>query len=263
MLEFDKPPFDKPPFDKPWSAVVFGASGGIGAAAVQLLAENTNADRIYAGSRNPSAAPGTESGKIVPFAFDLTGETSIAGAAQDIAQQNAQETATPLRLIFIATGMLHGGHIQPEKSYRGQSGENYAAMFAVNAAGPALIGKHFLPLMPRSGRTIFAAVSAKVGSISDNRLGGWHAYRASKAALNMIIRNFAVEIARTNPDAFAVTLHPGTVDTALSQPFQRGVPDGKLFTPQHSAQAMLRVLSGLQEGDTGKLFAWDGAEIAY
>jgi NAD(P)-dependent dehydrogenase (short-subunit alcohol dehydrogenase family) len=242
-------------FGEPWSAIVFGASGGIGAAAAQLLAENSNAERVYAGSRNPGGA----SGKIIPFAFDLLNESSIAGAAQYITEQN---TAPP-RLIFIATGMLHSEGIQPEKSYRGQSGENYAAMFGVNAAGPALVGKYFLPLMPRSGRTVFAAVSAKVGSISDNRLGGWHAYRASKAALNMIVRNFAVEIARTNPDAFAVTLHPGTVDTALSQPFQRGVPDGKLFTPQHSAQAMLRVLSGLQEGDSGKLFAWDGAEIAY
>jgi NAD(P)-dependent dehydrogenase (short-subunit alcohol dehydrogenase family) len=239
----------------PWSAAVFGASGGIGAAVADILLKDSNAERIYTGRRGPAAA----TGKVMPFAFDLTNEDSIAAAAAMIAGQGIA-----LRLIFIATGILHDGEaVQPEKSYRQQSPENYARMFAVNAAGPALIGKHFLPLMPRSGRTIFAAVSAKVGSTSNNRLGGWHAYRASKAALNMIVRNFAVEQSRTNSEAFAVTLHPGTVDTTLSQPFQRGVPDGKLFTPQHSAASMLTVLAGLQEGDSGKLFAWDGSEISY
>ncbi len=242
-------------FSEPYSAIVFGASGGIGAAVADILAQDTNVDRIFAGSRTPVAA----SGKITQFAFDLTSEASIAAAADMVKQGGIAP-----RLIFIATGVLHDGEsIQPEKSLRGQSAENYAHMFAVNAAGPALIGKHFLPLMPRSGRTIFAAVSAKVGSISDNRMGGWHAYRASKAALNMIVRNFAIEQARTKAEAFAVTLHPGTVDSALSQPFQRGVPDGKLFTPQFSAQSMLNVLDGLKEGDSGKLFSWDGAEIGY
>ena len=239
----------------PWSAVVFGASGGIGAAVADILAQGAGVEHVFTGSRNPGAA----SGEVIPFAFDLTDEASIAAAAETVKQHGG----TP-RLIFIATGILHdGAQIQPEKSYRQQSAENYAHMFTVNATGPALIGKHFLPLMPRSGRTIFAAVSAKVGSISDNRMGGWHAYRASKAALNMIVRNFAIEQSRTNAEAFAVTLHPGTVDTALSQPFQRGVPDGKLFTSQFSAASMLTVLSGLQEGDSGKMFAWDGTEIAY
>lgn len=238
----------------PWSAVIFGAWGGIGAAVADLLVVGSNAERIYLGSRSPLAA----SGKAMPFPFDLTDEASIAAAAQTIAQ-----AGIPPRLIFIATGILHDETVQPEKSYRQQSPENYAHMFSVNATGPAMIGKYFLPIMPRSGRTIFAAVSAKVGSISDNRLGGWHAYRASKAALNMIVRNFAVEQARANADSFAVTLHPGTVDTPLSQPFQRGVPDGKLFTPEYSASSMLSVLAGLKEGDSGQLFGWDGAEIAY
>jgi NAD(P)-dependent dehydrogenase (short-subunit alcohol dehydrogenase family) len=239
---------------EPWSAVVFGASGGIGAAVAEMLAQGSNAQRIYAGSRKPAAT----AGNITPFKFDLTDEASIAAAAQEVASGDV-----PPRLIFIATGILHDDDLQPEKSLRGQSPQNYAHMFAVNATGPALIGKHFLPIMPRSGRTIFAAVSAKVGSISDNRLGGWHAYRASKSALNMIVRNFAVEQSRTNTESFAVTLHPGTVDTALSKPFQRGVPDGKLFTPQHSAASMLSVLGSLKDGDSGKLYGWDGEEILY
>ncbi len=244
------------PCDPPWSAIVFGASGGIGAAAVSLLQQQPGIDRIFAGSRSESIA----AENVIPFAFDLTSEDNIAAAADYVARHEA----APPRLIFIATGILHDGEsVQPEKSYRQQTADNYARMFAINAAGPALIGKYFLPMMPRTGKTIFAAVSAKVGSISDNRMGGWHAYRASKAALNMIVRNFSVEQSRTNAEAFAVTLHPGTVDTALSQPFQRGVPGGKLFTPEYSAQCLFNVLAGLNEGDSGKLFGWDGTEIPY
>jgi NAD(P)-dependent dehydrogenase (short-subunit alcohol dehydrogenase family) len=242
-------------FSQPGSAIVFGATGGIGAAAIEILARDHGITHIYAGARAHTAA----SDKITPFQFDLTDESSIADAAHLVA-----ENGVAPRLIFIATGQLHDGdQSQPEKSWRQQSPENYAHMFALNAAGPAMIGKHFLPLLPRSEKAIFAAISAKVGSISDNRLGGWHAYRASKAALNMIVRNFALELTVRNPDALAVTLHPGTVDTLLSKPFQRGVPDGKLFTPQRSAAALLSVLGGLTSKDSGKLFGWDGQEIPY
>ena len=115
--------------------------------------------------------------------------------------------------------------------------------------------------MPRNGRTVFAALSARVGSISDNQIGGWHAYRASKAALNMLIRNFAIEQARRNEDAIIVSLHPGTVDTALSKPFQRGVPDQQLFTAEQSANYLLDVTSALTPADSGKAFDWAGKEI--
>jgi NAD(P)-dependent dehydrogenase (short-subunit alcohol dehydrogenase family) len=232
------------------TACVFGASGGIGAAIVAQLADRASVTAVHAGSRHPAQA----SGKIKPFAFDLTDEDSIAQAAAHIG---------PVDLVIIATGMLHDGALQPEKSYRAQTPEAYAKAFALNATGPALIGKHFLPLLPRDRRGVFAALSARVSSVSDNRLGGWHAYRASKAALNMIVRNFAVELARTHKEAIAVTLHPGTVDSPLSRPFQRNVEADKLFTPEYSAERLLAVLDGLTPGDSGNLFAWDGQRIEF
>lgn len=134
-------------------------------------------------------------------------------------------------------------------------------VMAVNVIGPALVAKHFLPHLPREGKSIFAALSARVGSISDNSIGGWHSYRASKAALNMVLKNVAIETARKYKSAAVIGLHPGTVDTGLSAPFQSNVKDGKLFTSQQSAQYLLSVLNNANAESTGKIFAWDGQEI--
>lgn len=135
--------------------------------------------------------------------------------------------------------------------------ENYR----INAVGPALIAKHFLPLMPRNRRTYFAVVSARVGSISDNRLGGWHSYRASKAALNMLVRNLAIEWQRKNPNSIIVSIHPGTVETRLSAPFQ-GNPAHPRFAPETAAKQIISTLEGLTPEHSGQLVSYDGRVIA-
>lgn len=240
------------PDDTSITACIFGAAGGIGAALVAQLAASDHVARVYAGARTPLAA----GSKIVPFAFDLEDESSIEAAAVTMAD-------VPPRLIIVATGLLHGDNLHPEKSLRNQRADAYARLFAINATGPALIAKHMLARPARHGRLTFAALSARVGSISDNRLGGWHAYRASKAALNMIVRNVAIELARINPDAVAVTLHPGTVESALSRPFQRNVAPESLFTATRAARQLLDVIDRLGPADTGQCYGWDGARIPF
>ena len=136
----------------------------------------------------------------------------------------------------------------------------FARAFAVNAIGPALVAQALLPLMPKGRKTLFAALSARVGSISDNRLGGWHAYRASKAALNQLLRTIAIEHARTSSEGIVIGLHPGTVDTGLSKPFQRGVKT--LFTPARSAGHLLAVIDAAAPAMSGRVYDWQGAEIA-
>jgi NAD(P)-dependent dehydrogenase (short-subunit alcohol dehydrogenase family) len=165
--------------------------------------------------------------------------------------------------VIVATGRLHGYGLQPEKSMRALEADALMESYRINAIGPALIAKHVLPKLPRDRKSVFAALSARVSSISDNRSGGWHAYRASKAALNMLIRNDAIELAVRNPKAVCVTLHPGTVDTDMSKPFQSHVPNEKLFSPDISARHLLGVINDLTPEQTGRLIAWDGRIIDY
>lgn len=224
------------------SAVVVGASGGIGAALVAALAEEGIAVRGFARSFEGADR------------IDLLDEDSIAAAAASL--------SAPPDLVFVATGLLHDGDRGPEKSMAALDPAWLARQYAVNAIGPALVAKYFLPRMPRTGRCVFAALSARVGSISDNRLGGWYGYRAAKAALNQLIRTIAVEERRRNDRSIVVGLHPGTVATALSKPFQAGVRADQLFMPNRAAVQLLDVIDGLKAPDSGKLFGWDGAEIA-
>jgi NAD(P)-dependent dehydrogenase (short-subunit alcohol dehydrogenase family) len=235
-------------------ACIFGASGGIGGALVDILSDSPGVGQIYAGVRKPVSH---HCDKVTPFHFDLEDETSISAAADLV------KTDGPLHLVFIATGVLSTDQLKPEKSWSAQNTDAYARAFAINTTGPAMIGKHFLPLLSRGEKSVFAALSARVGSISDNRLGGWHAYRASKSSLNMVVRNFALELAHRNKSAIAVTLHPGTVNTALSAPFQSGVRPEKLFTPSYSAGQMLHVIDGFSVEDSGNFYAWDGLQIPY
>jgi NAD(P)-dependent dehydrogenase (short-subunit alcohol dehydrogenase family) len=216
------------------SAVVIGASGGIGGALADALAEE-----------------GETVLRLARPELDLTDEATIAAAAA--------KAGSPT-LVVVATGVLHEGEHGPEKALRDLDPAWLARQYAINAIGPALVAKHFLPIMPRAGRSVFAVLSARVGSISDNKLGGWYGYRASKAALNQLVRTLAIEDKRRNDRGVVVAIHPGTVDTRLSKPFQSSGRD--LFQPDRAAVQLLDVLDGLKPQDSGKLFAWDGAEIA-
>lgn len=234
--------------------VVIGASGGIGAAFCELLSQRPGDGVVHALSRN---APALELTNIRASDIDLTSEFSIESAARRI------HAYGPIDMVLVATGMLHRYDLQPEKRLAELRADHMAELFAINTIGPALIAKHFLPLLRRTGKTVFAALSARVGSIADNRLGGWMSYRTSKAALNMVLKTASIEHARRWPDSVVVGLHPGTVATALSAPFQSGVPQGKLFTPQQAAHQLLDVIESLTPADTGGFYAWDGKPIAF
>jgi|TARA_R100000049_G_C1952542_1_gene101608 NAD(P)-dependent dehydrogenase (short-subunit alcohol dehydrogenase family) len=233
-------------------AIIFGASGGIGAALVEALIAR-GADTVFAASRT---RPEGLADAAQWVRFDLDDESSITAAAETV--------GTPLDCAIVASGLLTlPDGTGPERSYKQVEGEAMARVFHLNTIGPALIAKHFLPLLTRDRRSIFAALSARVGSIGDNRIGGWHSYRASKAALNMLIRNYAIELGRTHSQAVCVALHPGTVETALSGPFQANLPEGQLTAPAQAARNLLDVLDGLGPQDSGQLFDWAGKRVEF
>ncbi|WP_404336974.1 SDR family NAD(P)-dependent oxidoreductase [Sphingomonas sp. MMS12-HWE2-04] len=229
------------------SAVIIGASGGIGGALEAALIEEGVIAKVHGFARSRSGAQH----------LDLLDEASIAAAAELVGRGPAPA------LIVVASGLLHASGRKPEKAIGDLDPSWLAQVYAVNAIGPALVAKHFLPLMPKAGRTVFAALSARVGSISDNRLGGWYGYRASKAALNMMIHNLAIEERRRNSSSVVVALHPGTVDTQLSRPFQGNVQPGRLFTPDRAALQLLDVVEGLRPPDSGKMFDFEGKEVPF
>ena len=233
---------------------VFGASGGIGAALVNLLAARDDVEVVHAGSRRGGGADWA-SMKVRPFRFD---------ALDDSLGETVANLGGPLDVVLVATGRLtRADGSGPEKALRQVSAAGLAELFADNAIVPTMIARAVQPLLPRDRRAVFAALSARVGSIGDNRLGGWHAYRASKAALNMLMHTIAIEWARSHPQAVVAALHPGTVATALSAPFQRGVASDRLFTADVSAAALLEVIDGLTPADSGGFYAWDGAPIPW
>lgn len=202
------------------TAIVIGASGGIGGAMMRAI---------------PGPVIGLSRSSDPPI--DLLDEDSIARAAAQM---------PPPSLVLVATGALHA----PEKSFRALDPTAMARAFAINAIGPALVAKHFLPLLPKRGRSVFAVLSAKVGSIGDNHLGGWYSYRAAKAALNQILHTAAIELRRTHPDAICVALHPGTVDTPLSQGFAKtGL---EVQTPDAAAARLLALIDGLGPEHSGQ-----------
>ena len=224
-------------------AVVIGASGGIGSALVQALRKQGAFDTVIGLSRRSTPA------------LDLCEESTIAEAAAHVAGVGVPS------LVIDATGLLSNATLQPEKALKALDPAVMARAFAINAIGPALLMKHFLPLLPRDAPAVFATLSAKVGSIGDNRLGGWYSYRASKAALNQLVRTAAIELARTHRQAVCVALHPGTVETPLSRPFAKvGLQP---LTPETAARELLAGLARLGPADSGGFFDRHGAPLPF
>lgn len=235
------------------AAVIVGATGGIGSALVEAIAASGKFSAVHAMSRIPYRGTGNISAHVA----DITDEESVQRVAGLIA------AGPPVGLVVVASGMLHGAGVMPEKSLRAIDPTVLATLFAVNAIGPALIAKHFVPLLPKQGRSVFAALSARVGSIEDNRLGGWYAYRASKAALNQLIRTLAVELKRTRPEAITLALHPGTVITELSKPYRSEASTPGTFRPHETAAHLLAVIDAAIPEQSGHLLAWDGSRIPF
>jgi NAD(P)-dependent dehydrogenase (short-subunit alcohol dehydrogenase family) len=226
------------------TALIIGATGGIGRALADALAARGVHERVVRLSRRSDPA------------VDVCDEASIAAAVAWLA-----DTGATLRLVIDATGFLHDERFRPERALAGIDPDHMAKAFAINATGPALLMKHVLPLLPREGRSVFATLSARVGSIGDNRLGGWHAYRASKAALNQLVRGAAIELGRKRREAICVALHPGTVDTPLSRPFARSGLDVR--KPDVAAAEILAVIDALTPPDSGGFFDHKGERVAY
>ena len=239
-----------------YRALVVGATGGLGAAFCQHLSTDPRAGAVFAASRSGADMAGAKG-----LVLDLDRPETIATCL------DAAHAELGLHMVIVATGILHDENgLQPERSWRALEASALMEVFRINTILPALVARESLTVLAdtsrkEKSRVIFSALSARVGSISDNQLGGWHSYRASKAALNQLIKTFSIELQRKAPLACCVGLHPGTVDTALSKPFQRGVPDGKLFDAAFSAGQLLSVLDQVDPSQSGQVFDWAGKPI--
>jgi len=245
-------------------SLVVGASGGIGLAFVKKLLNNPQIERVYATYRRPESAvkllelEQQWGDRLHTLPLDITDETQIAQTLQKI-QQNSPK----LHLVINCVGLLHDGPLQPEKSLKQLNSEHLLRYFQVNSIGAVLLAKHLLPLLRHGDRSILATISAKIGSISDNHLGGWYGYRASKAALNMFMRTVAIEYQRKTPHTLVILLHPGTTDTNLSEPFQRNVPPEKLFSSDRTVNQLWEIIDRLEDGDSSKFYSWDGTLLPW
>lgn len=247
---------------EPRRALVVGGGRGLGAALVRHLTGIDSVSAVIACGRSVEASRALDAldtqraAKLARIAMDVSDQDSVAGAAERI--------AAPLDTVIYCAGVLHDEHgLWPEKRVQDIDAERMGRSFAINATGAALCAKAFVGHLPRKGRVAWGNISARVGSIGDNRYGGWYAYRAAKAAQNMITRTFAIELGRYNKDSVCIALHPGTTDTELSQPFQTRVPAGKLFTADYAAGRLLDVLLTCPPEQSGGFFAYDGNRIVW
>lgn len=243
------------------TASIVGAGQGIGLGFVRGLLAADNIERVYATYRRLESATellAISDPRLCCLQMDITDESQIATVVRQI-----QAETTALHYVINCVGVLHEDRMQPEKSLRHINAEQLLRYFQVNSVGAMLLFKQVQPLLKHDDRSILATISAKVGSIGDNQLGGWYGYRASKAALNMFIRTTAIEYKRTCPQAIVVALHPGTTDTRLSLPFQRNVPSEKLFSVDRTVGQLLAVMDGLNTHDSGEFFSWDGNRLPW
>ena len=248
----------------PLNILIVGASRGIGLGFVKQLLQHQSTTKIYATYRNEESArellalTKQHKNQLVSFMMDITQESSICLGIQQISKQTKK-----IHLAIYCVGVLHDGDFQPEKSLRQIIPESLIYYFQVNSIGAVFLAKHIMPLLRHPEHSMFAAISAKVGSIGDNRLGGWYGYRASKAALNMFLKTISLEYSRRCPKTIVVALHPGTTDTDLSQPFQANVPPGKLFPVTKTVNQLLEVMKNLELKDSGGFFSWDGSALPW
>ena len=246
------------------NALIVGASQGIGLGFVKSLLQQANVQNVYGTYRSKDTATELFSlnqqygDRLTCLQVDITQEEQIITALKQI-----QESVSELHLAIYCVGVLHNQNLSPEKSLRQIDPDKLLYYFQVNSIGAVLLAKHLMPLFKKTEGSIFASISAKVGSIGDNRLGGWYGYRASKAALNMFLKTTAIEYSRRCPKTIVVALHPGTTNTRLSQPFQKNVPPGKLFPVEHTVNLLSQVISNLSLKDNGEFFSWDGTTLPW
>lgn len=246
------------------NALIVGATQGIGLEFVRQLLQSDQISHLFATYRSKQTAAALfeiaseHPQKLHCIAMDLTEESKIVEGLEQVKQ-----IAPQLHLVINCVGLLHNDRQQPEKALRQLNADNLINYFVVNSIGPALLAKHLMPLFKHKDPALFATISAKVGSIGDNQLGGWYGYRASKAALNMFLKTAAIEYSRRHPNTTLVMLHPGTTDTQLSRPFQRNVPPGKLFSTERTVRQLLNVLSTVTPQDSGEFFSWDGSRLPW
>ncbi len=240
------------------TAIIIGASGGLGAGFAKILTKDlalqSNSGQIYSQILSFSRKPANDQAQVIDYADESTIACSAAWAAE-------QCQSAPLRLLIIATGFLHSNGNGPERSLQHLDLAYLQQVMLVNAIGPALILKHFFPLLPKVGDVRIAFISAKVGSIGDNALGGWYGYRAAKAALNQMVKTASIELTRRNKLSICVALHPGTVTTALSEPFNKSGLNVR--STEVAAQELLNVVHNLDSSQTGRFYDYKGDSIVW
>jgi len=246
------------------NALIVGATQGIGLAFVNQFLQNDRISQVFATYRSRQTADdlfaiaAQHPERLHCTAMDITDESQIVSGLEEVKQKAPQ-----LHLVVNCVGLLHNEQQQPEKALRQLSADNLLNYFHINSIGPALLAKNLMPLFKHKEPALFATISAKVGSIGDNRLGGWYGYRASKAALNMFLKTAAIEYGRRHPNTTIILLHPGTTDTQLSEPFQRNVPPEKLFSTERTVSQLIDVMATVTPQDSGEFFAWDGSRLPW